>query len=315
MNAASSTRPPLVRFAGFAIGLAILVFLVLQVEWDQVWKAMSQGDSVVLLTTLILHAFSLIFLQGMRFKELILDQEMRKRAFLITFAALFTKQFLPTAIGGDAVRVWMLGKSSAYSWRNALGVAALYRLLGLLPIFFFAVLYTLFSDTLTRLAFRMDSPNWPILVLFAVFGFLFFFLLYKRAWIAKVADSIRALGSKRLSRALIWAALFHLARAIAIAGYLLALGANQPAFPDILFVLSLLVVVGLLPLSIGGAGIVEGTLVIALIAYGVPQAEAVAVALFNRCALLLSAASSGMGLFVFERKVCRQLLKGVHIDK
>jgi uncharacterized membrane protein YbhN (UPF0104 family) len=97
----------LLRLLGTLLSIALLVVLLSQQGWDQIWTVMKQIPIWVLALSLGLQFISR-FAVTMRWHVLLRGVEIPirfKQSLRITFAGLFANNFLPTTIGGDVVRL------------------------------------------------------------------------------------------------------------------------------------------------------------------------------------------------------------------
>jgi uncharacterized membrane protein YbhN (UPF0104 family) len=95
------------RAAGTVVALALLVYLLSQQGWTEIWSALSQISVWQLLLTLGLMMISRLAVSA-RWHVLLRAADVRIRlqeSTRITFAGLFASNFLPTTIGGDVIRL------------------------------------------------------------------------------------------------------------------------------------------------------------------------------------------------------------------
>jgi len=101
------TGVPLLRLVGSLLAAALLVYLLSQQGWGEVWQGMQQIPPASLGAAVLLMALSRLTVWG-RWHVLLraagvpvrLGQSLR-----LTFAGLFATNFLPTTVGGDVVRL------------------------------------------------------------------------------------------------------------------------------------------------------------------------------------------------------------------
>lgn len=95
------------RLAGTLLALALLIFLLGEQGWDEIWQAMQNIPIWQLLLALALNLGSRMAICG-RWHVLLRGARLPVRfsqTVRITFAGLFASNFLPTTIGGDVVRL------------------------------------------------------------------------------------------------------------------------------------------------------------------------------------------------------------------
>jgi uncharacterized membrane protein YbhN (UPF0104 family) len=95
------------RIAGTLIALGLLVYLISQQSWKQIWLAIQQIPPWRLVLSLILMLVSRLAV-SMRWFSLLRATESKitlSQSIRITLAGLFASNFLPTTVGGDVVRL------------------------------------------------------------------------------------------------------------------------------------------------------------------------------------------------------------------
>jgi len=238
-------------------------------------------------------------------------------AVRLNFLGLFYNNFMPSSVGGDFLRAWYVTKHTDKRFEAALSVFV-DRIIGLLSTLVIAVFFYVlflrgqaeavtFTDRSGPFKFLTEYKGgiiWVVGVLTAVFCGL---LLHKRgrvllraAWLNIRVHSIRAfekLKSATLiycSKPLTILAAFGLTvsmQIITITGFWF-LGVNLGITAGIKYYyvfFTLTWVLGALPVSIGGAVIVEGTLAYLFIHYAGVEAEpALALALCQRIVWMLA---------------------------
>ncbi len=100
-------RQKILRLAGTVIALGLLIYLLSQQGWGEIWSALLQIPAWYLLAAL---GFTLIsrFAVSARWHILLRSAKLGTSFYdstRLTFAGLFASNFLPTTIGGDVVRL------------------------------------------------------------------------------------------------------------------------------------------------------------------------------------------------------------------
>ncbi|MCZ7552342.1 MAG: hypothetical protein B6D39_05700 [Anaerolineae bacterium UTCFX2] len=97
----------LIRIFGTLIALGLLVYLVSQQSWQEIWLAIQQIPRWRLALALLLMLVSRLAV-ALRWHSLLQAADLEipfLRTLRITLAGLFASNFLPTTIGGDVVRL------------------------------------------------------------------------------------------------------------------------------------------------------------------------------------------------------------------
>lgn len=107
LNFATAEKNNLWRTLGTVIGLGLLVYLLSQQGWDEIWGAIRQIEPWRLAAAFGIMMVSRFAVSGRWFVLLrSCDANISlAQSTKITFAGLFSSNFLPTTVGGDVVRL------------------------------------------------------------------------------------------------------------------------------------------------------------------------------------------------------------------
>lgn len=97
----------IIRTLGTLIALALMVYLLVQQGWGEILEALKQIELWHLLAALALTLLSRLMVAG-RWHVLLRSSEIDiplSQTLRLTFAGLFSANFLPTTVGGDVVRL------------------------------------------------------------------------------------------------------------------------------------------------------------------------------------------------------------------
>lgn len=321
-RARSTLRRRLWGVAQIAVGLGLLAWLLRDVEFAELRALLARGDRVGLAAGFALLLCALPLLQALRLHVLVVPYTRRlASSFEVFFVGAFFNNFLPSNLGGDAVRLLYLRRLTTSDWGGPLAMLLLHRASS------FAVLLAgaLISLPLRRealvVAFRGQStlPRWLVPATFVAVGAAVLALAVVAAWPRlrrKLVAIARRLGTESLAalrqtshRSLaalaLLSILFHASRMFGVVVLLGALGAHAHPL-DVLIGLAVSGFAVVLPLSVGGLGVMEGALSMTLVAFGIPATAAIAVALVNRTVLLLNAGIGGV-VYLGSRRELRAL--------
>ncbi|RYX83203.1 flippase-like domain-containing protein [bacterium] len=196
------------------------------------------------------------------------------RCCSIYLSGMFANLWLPTNIGGDALRVSQLARDSQIGTSDAFASVLIDRLTG-----FAALILLAFVGLLSSGAAR---GQWPLVaislvLLCVVTGALFLLPRVKHPKVKRVGEAITAYAKHRtdLAIALLLSLIFQVSQVALNFGLARALG--LPVSPlEMGWIGPLLSLSGLLPLGIGGLGTREVAAVALLGRFGVERGEAVA---------------------------------------
>jgi len=236
---------------------------------------------------------------------------------------LFFNNFLPSSIGGDGMRIYLINKEGIRKSTSVSSVI-LDRLFASLTLaglgFFSSILATNFN----LLAFLMFT------VLFLIVGLIITLIL--KGWIpgfinnresklkSKLLAFIEATKEIRNNRVaiiknLILGAIFQIFVALVIGAIFFGLGFEVPGFIDLIYISTATSVLAMVPLGLNGYGLREGAYIYLLQAYGYNISQAlsisvtfaVMVSIFSFLGGLDYALSHILNVFLKEKKVDKEI--------
>jgi len=226
------------------------------------------------------------------------------RLWALYHVGMFFSNFLPTAIGGDVYRAYRtMGKAERRM--HAFSAVILERLIGIFALLVLGFVSTIILLQRDLLVHRQLAVYALVIltvgVLFAVIAWISFshdkiWARLKRARrLEPLIDSIRVIYDNRRHFPSLIASSF-LYQAIAIYTISVLFAATQ--IPGTLFQSGFTAVAsgiaGILPISINGIGVVEGSFVVAAMETNLPYAEAVLVTLLIRAFMLFASILFGL---------------------
>jgi uncharacterized membrane protein YbhN (UPF0104 family) len=202
-------------------------------------------------------------------------------AFRFSLIGTFFNQTLPSTIGGDAVRLWLLSKTGA-GWRAASYSVLVDRAVGLIALAIIVVFslpwsYELIADTQGRLALVFVD----LAAISAGVGFLLGAIPY--AWLQKWWPTRHVHACAAIANRAIFDP--HSGPKIAILSFVVHFltvvtawcsvhAISAPAnFEQVLFLIPPIVLITMLPISIAGWGVREATMIVAFGYAGLTQAD------------------------------------------
>jgi len=302
----------MLRLLKTVVSVGLITALIWSVDWTEIYSHVHQFNPALALTATVLLCVQYPVSAWKWQQALTLHGVDYSFGYLLRILciAFFFNNFLPTAIGGDAYRAYRTFK---HADRPAYPISAiiLERVLGLIVLVAFgylAAVVLVSSDAL---------PYKNILMLVSIAGVVALIVLlaaWKFGLLTKVGNRLRnvrkleplieSLRVIRTNRRHLWGLIgmsivFQVIAILAITLLFAAL-ALPGKFFESGFTAAAAGVAGVIPLSINGIGIVEGSFAVAAILANLPYAEAVIVALFIRVFGLLSSILFGI-LYLFER--------------
>lgn len=293
------------------LGLGILAFICAGIEPDQLLVLARKGDPAHLALGVGSLLLAMLYFQWSRLHLLIKSYTDGIAVSLKIFyvGALFNN-LLPSNIGGDAIRLMYLKSLRPDSWGAPFMLLFIYRASGFVLLVLAGLIYIVVEhDRLIALLaaqhvlLELRPLTW--LAILAGLGVALLAALWAaRRMSARLRERIVGfltncrLGLAQLSsadaiRLVIHTALFHGFRLLSFYYLVLYLG-QRVAIWDLVFVISATAVIAVLPVTVAGLGVTEGSITLLLGMYGVAQSSAVAIALVNRAVMLLLAAIGGV---------------------
>lgn len=263
------------------ISLALLGWLIVSIDWKGVSAAILYADYTWFLVAAIWVILSMVVSVG-KWRLVLEAQEIkisRYELWRAYWAGLFFNNFLPSSIGGDALRIFWVGKltgdtagsTSSVVVERIIATAGL-ALVGLVG------------------SFLIIGPDRRIQILFLALLLGSLFLLALMVWgrlpvrlarkSNRVIDFIKGMvnhGARlrgkpgKMAMVLLLSVLFQITVVGVNLAIFKALGINQLNLADLVYVIPATSVAAMLPVGINGYGVRESAYVVLLGAYGVNQ--------------------------------------------
>ncbi len=289
--------------AGITLGLIAL--LLSQVPVDELGARFAQASySWVLLSILF---FLLQYATAAWRWHLVLIGLGERPSFtwvwLVCYLGLFFNQALPSAIGGDAVRVWHAYKQGQALSRAASGVL-LDRAIGFLALFLLGVAALPMIWTLLPSFWLRWAPIACLLAAIAALAALAAISLLPQTWrdhlllrgfVGLSRDTRLFAVSRQALSSLLVSLLSAVAGVAAFVALAKALALPLDPFAAAALV-PLLLTLSALPISLGGWGVREASAVLLFVPLGLSEADALALALAYGAATVLTALPGGLAL-------------------
>jgi uncharacterized membrane protein YbhN (UPF0104 family) len=267
----------------------LLYFALSSVNFSTVVDRLSQTNPVWIgLGVLVLLAQ--IFIQAARWRLIVhacAGDLSLGHAFRFSMIAMFFNQTLPSSVGGDAARIWLLGKQAG--WRVAGYSVLLDRIIGVVAL---AVLVVICLPWTLELVTNPIGRAGLLLIGFgALAGGLVFLILswprlsFLQRWsptrhlaaVSKIANTI-LLTPRALVPIFALSILIHLLTALAAWCAARSVGANLSLLYSLFLVLPV-VLITVVPISIAGWGVRESAMVAAFAYAGLAQSDGLIVSL------------------------------------
>ncbi len=302
----------ILRLVKITVSASLIAALVWSVEWTEIYAHAHELDPTPALIAVLFLAMQYPVSAWKWQQSLKLHGVFYPLGYLLRILciAFFFNNFLPSAIGGDAYRAY---RTFQHADRPAYPISAIIveRVIGLVVLILFGYISAI--ALVASGALRYEKL---LIIATAVMGIFvtLFLIAWKVGFLAKAESKLHKISkleplmeSVRIMRANgrhLWGlvGLSLLFQTVAICS--IALLFSALALPGRIlesgFIAAAAGVAGVIPLSINGIGIVEGSFAIAAVLASLPYAQAVIVALFLRVFGLAASVLFGI-LYVFER--------------
>ncbi|MGP1272579.1 MAG: lysylphosphatidylglycerol synthase transmembrane domain-containing protein [Phycisphaerales bacterium] len=298
--------------AKLTVSVSLLVFVLSRADIGAVWNEI-RSSRVSFLLLALLTPFGGYYFTSLRWKGLLRVAGVRVSQwplFRASILAIFFNQLLPSTIGGDIARMYEAWRAGA---PKAIAVSSLLidRVIGIFALALLAVgavpfvraeferpelvfgLVGVIAFGVTGVLAMVFAPVPAVLRLFrAIYGML----PGAASKIFRKLDTACE-GYRGNVPAFALALLFSFAIQlnVVLMHWLIAVALDIPVgYDQLMFVVPIALIVMLAPISINGIGLREGIFAVLLAAYGVAQAEAVALALLSYAVFLVHGMLGGV---------------------
>jgi uncharacterized protein (TIRG00374 family) len=290
-----------------AISLALILWIVRAVEWRDLARTVRATDPVYLALSLVADQV-LVLISAWKWQILLRARSQHAslatcyRLYLIGF---FFSTFLPTNVGGDVVRAYSMGRRTGRA-TDALASVFVERFTGITALVVFALIGIPFSGH----GLYAAPVSWAVGAVVAAYLLLLWAVLDRRLLrvtrrrtdlplVGKIVQFQEALHAYRgpravLARCLALSLLFYSISALNLYFSARAFHAGL-GIRDALLVTPVVLIIVLLPISIGGLGLMELSYVLILGRLGISPGAALSTALLIRMKGILLSVSGGLG--------------------
>ncbi|MEO0293176.1 MAG: lysylphosphatidylglycerol synthase transmembrane domain-containing protein [candidate division WOR-3 bacterium] len=272
-------------FCRLIISSGLISYLVFLVDWRKTFLIIKNLDKIYFIIAFLL-CFWGIFFGALRWHLIFKENKINfsiLQAYKGYLSGNFYNIFLPGIIGGDFIRIGISCFETRCELSIATGVVFLERLLGVISLFFF--LFFSYFFLLKRLSFTLFFKRILLAISFLLFIFILLILIIHFKSIKNSKNKIFCFIDRILKAffSLRWKVLvFVLALSTLFQGvdifvsFLLAKAININLSLIVFWgVMPLVYFLTILPISIGGLGVREGSLAFLLSKFEVPLTEGI----------------------------------------
>jgi len=304
-----------VRILKILVSISLISVLLLGVDWSDLSGRLHGVDPALASLAFILLSLQYPISAWKWRKSLKMHgiEQPFWRLLRVLCIAFFFNNFLPTAIGGDAYRAFRTFEHSVRP-AHAISAVVVERLLGIVALLFLGYLAAIYLIIEGDLVHR----EWVALMVVAATSGMILMLaawrldlpIARRVWrklmrsrrLEPFFDSMRTIRNNRehLPGLIGLSLLFQGVAIITISIMFAAIGIHG-TLPESGFTAAAAGAAGVLPISINGVGVVEGSFVVAALETGLPYSGSVLVAVCLRLFMVLSSVLFGI-LYAVEPK-------------
>ena len=284
----------IIKYLKIFFGILLFSFLLIKFDFNSVLNVIKLSDAVYIFIGFFLFFISGIF-EVYKFSALLPSRYNFFEVFKIVYSGLFFNNFMPTNIGGDAYRILKLSKKNSY--RKSSIIVIIDRLNGLALISLislFALYFRPIDLTLLNIDLNYNSSFIAVITILLLI-FLVKFLMSKYA--KEVLNDIKLISAPKYAASVMYSMLFHIFRIVGIYYFVLAVGSDMNII-DIPVVLSIVLLISIIPISIGALGVREAAFVGGFSLYLVEPVSGLAIAILTRVFLFIQAI---VGCFTFSQ--------------
>ena len=312
------------------ISISLLTFLLVNIDWDTVLINLRNANIFLLV---IASSLNIIERFELTFKWNLL---IRVRSIIVTFGRLFWINsigsflglFLPSSLGTDVVRGYYLMKNNS---EKSVSISSVFvdRVLGMFSLLLLGVVSVFFAgDLITEFNIR------SYIIVFFVLTVIIFYLFQKDEAVNYLQKILKSIRHKKLVENVIklhnsileykkypkilWLSFFitllvQVTRVLTYYFIALAFHINVPIVYFFLFVPIIMLII-MVPISIGGLGVREGTFVAFFTLVGMSVNDAVIISFMNSFLDILNSLILGGGGYLFYKSPIKEqtILKNKH---
>lgn len=299
------------------ISASVLAYILIsRTSLKDIFIRIKEADQLLLVLSFSLHALGLV-ISAIRWQILIKAQDdwvplcFLAKSYLV---GTFFNLFLPTRIGGDAVRIWD-GSRYSKSLLKSSAIVLVERLSGVLVLLFFA-----FCTSLIRLDMAQRFPVIWVALIVSVFGLILLSIFLSPATdialgklpegrpfgsiaqkIRQFRETILLYRKKRadLGKAFFWAVLLQIN--VIFHYYLIGEALNLDiALLDYFIFIPIVHLILLIPITINGLGLREGAYLEIFAYYGIQPAAAISFSWIDLAFMLIVGTLGGI-IYAFRK--------------
>ncbi len=310
-------RKAILLIIRLAISISLIIILIKTQlkDLDLAVETLKSASRSLLLLAFLTH-FVGVWITAERWRILLRAQDIGLGAGTLSITVLigfFFSNFLPTTIGGDIYRIYDSSKRAGTTVEKAASVIVVERLSGVVS----AATYAIIALFLGFTAIGEQSVIIPIVIFFAISIIVGFFIINPsvlrlnrlvdrvrflqkiRERLKNIYDTLKTFKKFKLVLLLALFYSFVLQFMVILSYYLAARSLGiELGLVVYIFIVPVVAVIAMLPISIGGIGLRENSLVFILVAMGVVNEKAAVFSLIIFAMLIILGALGGIAYII-----------------
>jgi uncharacterized protein (TIRG00374 family) len=295
------------------ISVSLIVYLIkTQIkDFSSIVEILKSSNKILLLLSLSTHALG-TYITAVRWKILLSTQKVRLSTATLSVIVLigsFFNNFLPTSIGGDVFRTYDASRKANIPLGTSASVILVERFSGVVGAATYAVIALFLGFT----AIGHRSVIIPIVIFFfitVILGFLiinpslfrlgkvsnrFKFMRKINEKLSNVYNTLRSFKEYKMTLVMVLVFSFLLQFTVILNWFLAAkaLGINL-SLTAFIFIVPVVATIAMIPISIGGIGLRENSLVFIMVAMGVTSEKAALCSLLILLMLIIMGTIGGI---------------------
>lgn len=276
------------------VAVGFISWLAYKIKWNDVLFYFKQMDIWWMFSFVVIYAIG-IGISAYKWKILADFKKINLKywdLFKIYITGAFINNFLPSIIGGDTYRSYMLGKAGKGKYIEATSTVLADRITGFAGVMLLILIFSLINIETVLKSNILVLINIAIVAFFVV-NLAIVFIRQLSIWNSlkrfipgKVGKIIREILSYHrqdiLAKSLIWGMIFNFV-GVTLATWMLFLDLHIAiSFTNFVIAISIISIVSSIPVSIGNIGIKEWAFVTFFGIFGVNGEAAISIAIFGR---------------------------------
>ncbi len=294
----NGARKSLILCVKSLISVVLLSYLFRKVGWETLWGELRKAD-LYYLTLYIMLSFFMTFVSAVKWFELVKAHGMSvslPRLFWLYMVGYFFNNILPTNVGGDVVRAYELGKVQG---RNKEAMASVFveRFTGLTTLMVFAFMAVVMDGRF------LGEVRVVVPLALALIGYVgVVAIVFNRSYLSFVEERlptklVRRIVKKvkgfqeaiymykdhkrKIMNAMGYSVLFYVCSVLIVYVGCLVFG-SRPSLTELSMAVPIMLVIFMIPISLGGIGLHEWAYYFILGMIGVPGAVGLSLGLLYR---------------------------------